>query len=191
VDKIGLFYGSDTGNTQFVAEKISERIGISGIDVFDVRDVEIRKITSYTLLILGIPTWFDGELQGDWGDQFSELEHIDLTGKTVALYGLGDQFGYDLYFLDALGILAEKVESRGASIIGEWPVAGYGHTKSKAQRGDVFRGCALDMDNEPDLTEPRIDKWLDMIIPEFEAATAKAAERKTANQMTTTTRIEG
>tara|TARA_B100000676_G_C17613897_1_gene598231 strand:+ start:102 stop:677 length:576 start_codon:yes stop_codon:yes gene_type:complete len=191
VDKIGLFYGSDTGNTQFVAEKISERIGISRIDVFDVRDVDIKKITSYTLLILGIPTWFDGELQGDWGDQFSELDHIDLTGKTVALYGLGDQFGYDLYFLDALGILAEKVESRGASIVGEWPVEGYGHTESKAQRGGVFRGCALDMDNEPELTEPRIDKWVDMIIPEFEAATAKAAERETANQMTTTTRTEG
>ena len=179
VDKIGLFYGSDTGNTQFVAEKIGEKIGLERIDLFDISDVEISKITEYTFLILGIPTWFDGELQGDWGDQFSGLDNLALTGKTIALYGLGDQFGYDFYFLDALGILADKVESRGATVVGEWPAEGYGHTESKAQREDVFVGLALDTDNEPDLTEPRIDKWLEMIMPKFEATTANAVGQTT------------
>ena len=50
---------------------------------------------------------------------------MDFNGKTIALFGLGDQEGYGHEFVDGLGILFEKFEDLGASFIGEWPTDGY------------------------------------------------------------------
>ncbi|HCC30402.1 MAG TPA: flavodoxin, partial [Marinilabiliales bacterium] len=72
----------------------------------------------YENFILGVPTWFDGELPNYWDEFIPELEEADLKGKTFALYGAGDQKGYPENFVDAMGILAELLEKRGGKIIG-------------------------------------------------------------------------
>jgi len=126
------------------------------------------------LIILGIPTWYDGELQSDWEDYFEEFQQIDFTGKTVAVFGLGDQIGYSEYFVDGIGILAKVVLENGGKIIGHWPTEGYDYDESKGLLNeDYFYGLALDEDNESDLTFQRVEKWVQQIKQSLNIATSQ------------------
>ena len=116
---------------------------------------------------LGMPTWYDGELQGDWESYISEMEQIDFSNKKVAFFGLGDQYGYASYFCDALAVFAEIVEKKNGKLYGFMSTAGFEHDFSKAQRGDQFVGLCLDVDNQEDLTEPRIQQWVGQVVGEF------------------------
>jgi flavodoxin I len=44
-----------------------------------------KTFLSYDNLILGVPTWFDGELPNYWDEFVPALEDLDLKGKTVAI----------------------------------------------------------------------------------------------------------
>ena len=172
MNKIGLFFGTDTGNTETVAESMVESLKeLTGQDIVDVHEIYQKKsedMSVYNYLILGQPTWYDGELQGDWEEFLPELKNIDFTGKKVALFGLGDQYGYASYFCDALGIYADIIEDQGGEIVAFTSVEGYEHDYSKAQREDQFVGLCLDVDNEDELTEERVDKWLQDVVKAFD-----------------------
>lgn len=169
--KIGLFYGTDTGNTERIAKKIKElidsKLGEGTVDVLEIYKKKKEDMAAYELLILGMPTWYDGELQGDWESFIPEMQQIDFAPKKVAFFGLGDQYGYSNYFVDALQLFGELVESKGGKLYGLWPVAGYEHDYSKAQRGDQFLGLALDVDNQDDLTDTRVQQWVTQVLGEF------------------------
>ncbi len=165
--KIGLFYGSDTGSTEEVAEKMIEKIGKDNIDLLDIADAKPNDFEEYKLLILGTSTWYDGDLQSDWDYFFPQLDDMDFTGKTVAIFGLGDQLTYGEYFVDGIGILYDKLIEKGATVVGQWPTDGYEHDESVAERDGVFMGLALDEDNESEKTDGRIDTWLKQISADF------------------------
>jgi len=169
--KIGLFYGTDTGNTERVAKRIKElleaKIGAGEVDLQEIYKKTKEDMSKYNLLVLGMPTWYDGELQGDWESYISEMQQIDFTGKKVAFFGLGDQYGYASYFCDALAVFAEIVEKNKGTLVGFTGVEGYEHDFSKAQRGNQFIGLCLDTDNQDELTEPRILKWVEQVLREF------------------------
>ncbi|UTW60803.1 flavodoxin [bacterium SCSIO 12741] len=169
MSKIGLFFGSDTGCTEAVARMIRERLGgTEQVDLFDVYDIEGPEILEYDQLIFGLSTWHDGQLQSAWDDFYNRFAELDLQGKTIALFGLGDQFGYSTYFCDGIGIIGKMAEKNGAKIIGQWPTEGYEHDASKAQiDDDTFIGLCLDEDNQDDLTEERVDQWSEQIKSEF------------------------
>ena len=114
----------------------------------------------YRSLILGISTWGLGELQDDWIAVLPVLEDLDLKGKKVALFGLGDQESYPDTFADALGMLYDILNPKECVFTGEWSTEGYHFEASKALRGDDFVGLVLDVENQDDLTELRMDKWL-------------------------------
>src|SRR5580693_7462072 len=138
--KIGLFYGTDTGNTERVSKRVKElveaKIGAGEVDLLEIYKKKKDDMAKYNLLILGMPTWYDGELQGDWEEYITEMQQIDFTGKKVAFFGLGDQYGYASYFCDALGVFAEIVEKNHGTLVGFTSVKGFEHDESKAQRGD-------------------------------------------------------
>ncbi|PIE45640.1 MAG: flavodoxin [Gammaproteobacteria bacterium] len=170
---IGLFYGSTTGMTETIAQNIEQSAQAVGIDI-DLHDVgyvdEIDTLLTYESLILGSPTWFYGEHQDDWEALLDKIPpDADLSHMTVALYGLGDQEGYPEYYLDAMGMIADEFESRGATIVGQWPSDGYEFEASKALRGDVFVGLALDEDCQEELTEERLVAWLSVVLPALSA----------------------
>ena len=125
-------------------------------------------MNNYEKLIFGAPTWYDGELQSDWEDYFDNFDDIDFNGKTIAMFGLGDQYGYAEYFLDALGIIYDKLIERGANVVGFWPADDYEYDVSKAERDGKFVGLGIDEDNESDKTEERINEWLDQIKGDFD-----------------------
>lgn len=168
---IGLFYGTDTGNTEQVAEKIKSLIQEIKPDIqVDLIEIYQRKATDmaqYDFLIIGQPTWYDGELQGDWEEFIPEFEAIDFTGKQLAFFGLGDQYGYAAYFCDAIGVYADMAENQGGTLHGFTSATDYEHDFSKAQRGDQFVGLCLDIDNQDDLTDERINQWIPKVLASF------------------------
>ena len=171
MNTIGLFYGTDTGNTERAAKRIKELLethyGAGTVELNEIYKKKSEDMAKYNWLVLGMPTWYDGELQGDWESYIAEMQKIDFSKKKVAFFGLGDQYGYASYFIDALLVFAEIVEKNNGKLYGLWPVAGYEHDYSKAQRGDHFLGLALDVDNQDELTEERLQKWVPQVLGEF------------------------
>ncbi len=56
---------------------------------------------------------------------------LDLKGKPVAVFGLGDSIGYGEYFCDAMEELYSSFKASGAKMVGHWPADGYQHEDSK------------------------------------------------------------
>ncbi len=169
VAEIGLFFGSDEGNTEAVAGRILERLGADRVNVFDIADVTQLEFSDYSYIMLGIPTWDFGQIQSDWEEFWEDISAIDFNGKTVALFGLGDQFGYGDYFLDAMGMLHDVLVERGAKIVGHWSVEGYDFDASKAltTNGEHFVGLAIDEDQQEDLTSERLNRWCRQVLSEM------------------------
>lgn len=169
VSKIGLFFGSDEGNTEKVAYRIQARLGVDNVDVIDIADATQADFLAYENLILGISTWDFGQIQSDWEEFWDDMAAVDLSGKTVALFGLGDQFGYGDYFLDAMGMLHDLILPQGPLIIGYWSTNGYDFDASKAKlnKADFFVGLAIDEDQQEAQTAARLNLWCEQIHTEF------------------------
>jgi len=175
--RIGLFFGTTTGKSRKVAKMIKKKFDD---DVMakpaNVNRVEAEEFLSYDFLIIGTPTMGEGELPGlssdceeeSWEEFLPKLEDADMTGKTVAIYGLGDQVGYPDEFVDALKELYDFVTERGAKVVGAWPTDGYEFEHSEAVVDGKFVGLALDLDNQSGLTEARVDTWLKIIAADFD-----------------------
>lgn len=161
--RIGLIYGSDTGATEAVSQELSSLLSNTNkMEQIDIYKAKPEDFSRFDYLILGLSTWYDGELQSDWEDFFEDFCKIDFTGKTVALFGLGDQYGYGDNFVDGIGILAVEIEKSGGKIIGKWPNKEYDFDYSKAliKEEDLFYGLPLDEDNQSELTSVRLEKWV-------------------------------
>jgi len=166
--KIGLFYSFNTKKTSKIAEKIKEAFTDAEIDMVNVEVVTSEQFLSYDNLICGVPTWFDGELPNYWDEFVPDIEDMNLNGKTVALFGLGDQKGYPENFLDGVGILGEILKTQGARLAGFTPIQGYTFESSKAVRGDKFMGLAIDFETQRSLTDERISTWINQLRSEFQ-----------------------
>lgn len=168
MSKIGLFFGTQTGNTETIAEQIQKEFGSESIvTLHDVSQTEASDLNEYDCLIIGCPTWNIGEMQSDWEGLYDELDGVDFNGKKVAYFGPGDQIGYADNFQDAMGILEEKISGLGGTTVGHWPTDGYDFTESKAVKNGRFVGLALDEDNQSELTDKRVKVWVSQLKSEF------------------------
>ncbi|MDD5365661.1 MAG: flavodoxin [Gallionellaceae bacterium] len=175
--RIGIFFGSSTGNTRKIAKMIKRRFPDNEdlADPLNVNKATAELVAGYSHLILGTPTLGEGALPGldadcqnpSWAEFLPELAGVDFSGKTVALYGLGDQDKYGDNFCDALGDLYDFVIARGARVVGAWPTDDYDYIASKAERDGEFVGLVQDLDNQKMLLETRLEDWLKMIGAEF------------------------
>ncbi|UXI00856.1 flavodoxin FldB [Photobacterium sp. TY1-4] len=167
--KIGLFYGSTTCYTEMAAEKIRECIGAELVEMHNIKETDPSTMNDFDMLILGISTWDFGELQEDWEAVWDQLDGLSLSGKTVALFGLGDQEGYTEWFLDAMGMLHDQLLPTGVQYVGYWPNEGYTFEASKALTDDrkFFVGLALDEDSQYELSDDRITQWCEQILTEY------------------------
>lgn len=172
--KIGLFYDTDTGNTRKVAKMINKLFDDGDIDMKNVTKLEPADFDKYTAFIIGTPTLGEGELPDNWNEFMPQLETVDFTGKTVALFGLGDQDEYGHEFVDGLGLLYEKLQSLGASFVGFWPTEGYEYDFSGAEYDNQFIGLVLDQDNQSDLTKERVETWVTEVKPALLAVATEA-----------------
>lgn len=156
-----IFYASSTGNTEEVASKINDKL--DGFELIDIANDGIGKMSECDSVIIGVSTWGEGDLQDDWEDCLEDVQSIDFSSKTVALFGLGDQDGYPDEFVDALGILYEEVTSKGAKVIGQTSTDDYEYDESKAEVNGEFVGLVIDEDNQSELTDDRVENWCNTI----------------------------
>ena len=165
---VGLFYGSDTGNTENISKMIQKQLGENLVDIRDIAKSTKEDIEAYDFLLIGIPTWYYGESQADWDDFMPTLKEIDFTGKIVGIFGCGDQEDYAEYFCDAMGTVRDIIEPNGGTIVGHWSTEGYTFEASQALIDDeTFVGLCIDEDRQPELTEERVNRWCKQIFDEM------------------------
>ncbi|EMA8102649.1 MULTISPECIES: flavodoxin [Klebsiella/Raoultella group] len=165
---IGIFFGTDTGKTRKIAKMIHKALGDVADAPMNINRTTLDDFMAYPVLLLGTPTLGDGQLPGleagceseSWSEFISGLNGASLRGKTVALFGLGDQKGYPDNFVSGMRPLYDALSACGAQIIGSWPNEGYEFSASSALEGDKFVGLVLDQDNQFDQTEERLATWL-------------------------------
>jgi flavodoxin I len=174
--KIRVFYGSSTGNSFFVAQLLCGELSDLIESIKSISRATPSDLAEAEALLLGVSTWAQGELQADWKRFFPRLDSIDLRGKTVALFGLGDAKGYSGEFVTALGTLYRKVKERGAHVVGFWPVDGYSFERSGALEDGMFVGLVIDQENESSKTRNRVKQWAAHIRPHFESIPSVAGE---------------
>jgi len=159
MSKIGIFYGSTEGNTERVVKQIQKALG-GDVTLHNVNSATAEDMQEYPYLILACPTWDIGVLQEDWDSFVDEIEDVDYEGKTVAYLGLGDADGYPDTFVDAPGMIHERIADSGAKFVGTWPTDGYDFEESKSVVDGKFLGLIIDEDNQADLTDERVEKWV-------------------------------
>lgn len=169
MNNIGIFFGSDTGNTKKVANKIAKILQKKkNIKIFNISNAKKEDINNFKILFFGIPTWYYGEAQCDWENFFPILKKINLNKKHIAIFGCGDQEDYSEYFCDAMGILKNIITERKAKIIGSWPTKEYHFESSKGLKNSKnFVGLAIDEDRQPELTNKRIKIWIEKVFSEI------------------------
>lgn len=164
-NKIAIIYGSTTGNIENAAHSIADLLAPNEVELFDIA-VDTFDVNDFDVFIVGISTWEYGGLQEDWIDYFPHFQKLEFSGKICAIFGQGNQEGYDEWFQDGLKDVHDALVKRGARFIGLWPNVGYHFKKSKGltDDGKYFLGLSLDDDNQPELTEQRIVQWTAQIL---------------------------
>ena len=98
--KTGIIFGTDTGKTRKIAKQIHKMLANDDVaKPININRCSVDDLLEFDNLIIGTPTLGEGELPGlsvdceseSWEEIAEELEDADFTGKTIALYGLGDQ----------------------------------------------------------------------------------------------------
>ena len=168
---IGIFYGTCSGVTGKVAEKLADLLGEDNCDLFNMEDdfTDFDDMLQYDYLIFGCSTWGSGEVQNDWRDPLLDLdnEKPDFSGKTIALFGAGDYKAHGEQFVSALGILYDKFKARGATLVGAIPTEGYTYEYSFAERDGMFVGLPFDKVNEAGKTKARLESWVEVLKEHF------------------------
>lgn len=168
--KIGIFYGSATGTTEEVALRIARLLNVDAKDIHNIATAAPSAVGDYDILVLGSPTWGDGDLEDDWYDFLDGMKALDLKGKQIALFGCGDETMSDT-FCNAVGELHNNLETTGAEFIAPYDTIGYTFDASEAKPENALEayGLLLDEVNHPELTEQRLKGWTKLIKAAAEA----------------------
>ncbi|MFN7249989.1 MAG: flavodoxin [Anaerobacillus sp.] len=116
MSKVLLVYASMTGNTEEMANLVEKGLQTEGVtvDKKDVIDVDLSTLEEYENIILGAYTWGEGALPDEFLDLYDDMETIDLSGKTFAVFGTGDS-GYAIY-CGAVDLLEDVIKEKGGKL---------------------------------------------------------------------------
>ncbi len=115
--KVTIIYWSGTGNTEMMANAISEGVKDVGnpVDVVKVEDANKDMVVNSELLAFGCPSMGAEVLEEELMEPFIEsLKDIDFTGKKVALFG-----SYDWGDGEWMRDWEERMKGYGASVVDE------------------------------------------------------------------------
>lgn len=167
--KISIIYGTSSGKTEYIANKISnkfkDKYEVNLFNVASLDDNKLNEINNSDYFILGSSTWGIGDLQDDW--EVFDFTKLKLENKKVALFGLGDCIVFAFTFCDAIKKLEEKIINQNPIIVGSIQVDGIQYDNSLSANNNLFIGLPIDDDNHPELTEKNIDFWTNELIKEF------------------------
>lgn len=164
---VGLFFSTQTGETEEAARIIGEA---TGLDPVDISEISSEDLAGFDGLVVGMPTWNTGadEYRSGtaWDDYIDEIKELDLNGKPVAVFGCGDSQGYGDNFCDGIEELYSTFKATGAKLLGSVPASGYNYDDSKSVKDGKFLGLPLDQVNEGDQTEERVASWVEQLKAE-------------------------
>ena len=166
MSKIGIFYGSSTGSTAEVAQRLASALGAEA-NVYDVASADAAEAASFDALLLGSSTWGLGDLQDDWEDFLPKLAEQSLAGKKVAIFGCGDADSYPDSFCEAISKIKAGLEGTGCEFIGAYEPEGYSYDATDTEQDGKLIGLCIDEANQSDLTDERIEKWVALIKPQL------------------------
>jgi len=136
-----MIFGSTTGNTQTVAERIKGHLEGAGheVTIQNAMDAATDGFENYDAFVWGSSTWNDGELQDDFIEYHMQLEQMppDLNGKKFAAFGTGESV-YEK-FCEAVTILEASLAQWGAQkMIDGLMIDGYPEDEENAQKVDAW-----------------------------------------------------
>ena len=168
---VGIYFATTTGKTEDIAERIAGLLG--GVETpKDMSDVDdLSELCAHDAIICGIPTWntgADSERSGTaWDTILDEIGGLNLSGKKVAIFGLGDSSTYTENYCDAMEELHRYFKKAGATMVGYVSSGDYTFDESKSVIGESFCGLPLDEDSESDMTDDRISQWANQLKSEI------------------------
>ncbi|MCO4851035.1 flavodoxin [Bacillus vallismortis] len=116
--KILLVYATMSGNTEAMADLIEKGLqeAEAEADRFEVMDIDDAQLfNDYDHIMMGTYTWGDGDLPDEFLDLAEDMDEIDFSGKTCAVFGSGDT-AYE-FFCGAVDTLEAKIKERGGEIV--------------------------------------------------------------------------
>lgn len=174
MQKIGIFFGTETGTTRLVAKKIHKKLGDEIADKpVNVNRISPAEMLRYDALILGTPSYGVGEMPGrsagclesNWEEFLAQANGAEFSGKRVALFGLGAQERYSERFAASLIRVYEAITGLGAEVVGTWSPEGYVFEHSPSIIDGRFVGLVIDQRTQGMLTDERIERWLAQVKP--------------------------
>ena len=168
---VGIYFATTTGKTEDIAERLHGLLSSANSpkDLSDLSD--LTEFTELEGIICGIPTWntgADSDRSGTaWDEMLEEIGGLQLQGKKVAIFGLGDSSTYTENFCDAMEELHSFFAKAGATMVGYVSKDSYTFDESKSVIANSFCGLPLDEDSESDLTDSRLDNWAKQLRQEM------------------------
>jgi flavodoxin len=116
-----VLVGTQTGNSEIVADAISERLGELGfaVHLLDMAEAVPEDLAGYRQLVAVTCTWSNGTFPDNAVDWFEGLTALapDLAHLAVGVVGLGDR-DYDPFYQTAALRLLDTLTGYGAHAIG-------------------------------------------------------------------------
>lgn len=184
MNKIGIFFGTETGTTRLIAKKIHARLGDAiAAKPVNVNRIEPEDMLQYDVLILGTPSYGVGQIPGhtagclesNWEEFLAKMPHADFSGKRIAMFGLGAQERYAERFASSLRRLYDTFLGFGADIVGASSTEGYTFEHSASVIDDRFVGLVIDQRTQGMHTDARLDAWVAQVRPQLLERLAQAA----------------
>ena len=168
---VGIYFATTTGKTEDVAERLHGILN-SANEPKDLADLQnVSEFETLDGIICGVPTWntgADSDRSGTaWDTMLEEIGNLNLSGKKVAIFGLGDSSTYTENFVDAMEELHSFFKKAGADMVGYVSKEEYTFDDSKSVYGNFFVGLPLDEDSESDLTDGRLSNWASQLKREI------------------------
>jgi flavodoxin I len=172
MSKTAIFFGPLNGAVHRVAKKIKKSIGEDNVVMVPVKDATVDDIEQYDKIIFGLSTvgketWESIYTNVDWAKFLPEISKTHYEGKTIAIFGLGDHITYASTFVDHIGLLGKELIKNGATLVGQVPAELYEFENSEAVIDGKFIGLPVDEDFEAELTDERVNNWVEQIKPHF------------------------
>jgi flavodoxin I len=174
MNKIGIFFGTETGTTRLIAKKLQKLLGDDIADKpVNVNRIAPEEMLKYDVLILGTPSYGEGEIPGksagclepNWEEFLTQMPTADFSGKRIAFFGLGAQERYSERFCSSLRALHDLFKGWGAEVVGTTRTEGYTFQHSAAVVDGRFVGLVIDQRTQGMFTDERIAAWLKEVTP--------------------------
>ncbi|MGM0215594.1 flavodoxin [Enterococcus sp. AZ109] len=93
-----IVYASMTGNTEEIADIVSEALENLNIEVEvdECTQVDAEDFQDADICVVATYTYGEGDLPDEIVDLYEELQELDLSGKVYGVCGSGDSF-YEMY----------------------------------------------------------------------------------------------